>query len=348
MRITQRMITRNYLSNTNKNLGNMSSSYERISSGRKFTRISENLSDGARALRIRRQLSDAYQQQTTVRDTQGLIDTAWNTLNNINSALETIEERMKRGADGTQATVRDVFATEIGETKKSILQMLNSKYADKNIFGGSNNNSLPYTIDETTGNMLYNGVDVSDLSLVNGKLVNAAGDEVEIPYNEDLFVDLGNGMRLVNGKVDSRTAFKISFDGLDIMGYGTETVTKKDGTTFEVSNNIINLISDVERMFANPAEYDDEKMQACLSKIEETRQNMMLSVTDLDTRAQYLDTISDKVTQDIASLTGIRSEIEGVNDSEEIMKYKMYEYTWLATLKMGAKLLPQSLMDYLS
>ena len=155
-------------------------------------------------------------------------------------------------------------------------------------------------------------------------------------------------MRLVGGKVDSRTAFKISFDGLDIMGYGTETVTAKDGSTFEVSNNIINLLSDVQRMLSDPAEYDAEKMAASIDKLEDNRQNMMLCVTDLDSRAQYLETISSKVAQDIASLTGIRSELEGVNDSEEIMKYKMYEYTWLATLKMGAKLLPQSLMDYLS
>ncbi|MEG2769312.1 MAG: hypothetical protein RR902_00675, partial [Oscillospiraceae bacterium] len=202
MRITQRMVTRNYLSNLNSNYKALTDSNARMTSGRKFNYLSENLADGSRALRVRRQLSDCYEQKATVRDTEGWVDSAWGTINDVNSAIHTVAEKTIRAKDDSHKGEREIIGSEIGNLQAQIMQQLNIKFADKNVFGGSNNTSTPFTTG-ADGNMLYNGIDVNSIKEVGGKFIGrnpATGKDEEVPYNEDLFVDLGNGMTLINGE----------------------------------------------------------------------------------------------------------------------------------------------------
>ena len=52
MRVAQRMISRNYMRTLNNTLSKRAQSLERGDSGLKFNKLSDNVSDGSRAMKI--------------------------------------------------------------------------------------------------------------------------------------------------------------------------------------------------------------------------------------------------------------------------------------------------------
>ncbi|MDO5601302.1 MAG: flagellin [Oscillospiraceae bacterium] len=346
MRVTNNMITRNYLKSLNSNLTSMQTSMQRINSGRRFTRISENLSDGARALKVRDQLSDCNEQKALIRDAQGWTKTADTHLSSINDLVVKVNSELAiKAKSGRSDEERQVIGKQMGELKDQMVQILNSKYAGRNMFGSSNNNGNPFTVN-ADGDLVYNGVAVKDITKnADGEYVDAAGNPV--PGEEALFVDMGLGMTFVNGKIDERTAYKYSFSGLDIVGCGTQTITYKDGTTETVPGDLFGMIQEMEKMLTGEEPYNDEKMGLMIDKTEAGRKNLMLTTTDLGNRENYLEGAADRLEATIENLTTIRSNLEGTDDPSEITKLNMYRYSWLATLQMGSNILPQSLLDYL-
>jgi flagellar hook-associated protein 3 FlgL len=359
LRITQNMITRNYLNGINFSQENIAKANQRITSSRRFTRISENLADGSRALKVRKQLAVIRQQKADVRDAQGLIASAESNLQSINSVLHTAHEKALRGKNDPLMSVRNEIGQEIDNLKDQILQFMNTQYAGKFVMGSANNRSAPYQVD-ANGVLTFNGVPVDDIQMnaATGKYEydsDGAGTMKEIPYDKEIYIDLGMGLSFDGGgEVDERSAFLVSFNGLDILGYGTETYTLADGTTQDIPNNIYNLMEDIVDMFrgedgqGNPVTYNEEIMGTMLDKLEKERENMFLNITDLGNRDNFLERTVNHLESDEEILTGTRSELEGVDDAGESIRLSMYQYSWLATLKMGAKLLPQSLMDYLN
>ena len=61
MRITQKNIQRAYLNNLHRNMKQLATSNERMSSGRRLNRVSDNVSDVQRALTVRDKLQRSEQ-----------------------------------------------------------------------------------------------------------------------------------------------------------------------------------------------------------------------------------------------------------------------------------------------
>lgn len=353
MRITQNMITRNYLSSLNSNLGNLTGSNQKIASGRKFTKLSQNLSDGAKALRVREQLYKNEQALVNIRDAKNRLASAESNLMSVNDSLTTVEQKMIKGMDDTHKQERDILAKEIGNIKDEILQFANAQFEDKYLYAGTNNKEAPFSIGKTApneGRMMYNGIPVDEITFNNAtsQYEDAAGNA--IPYEGDLYIDIGLGLTLTGNQVDAKSAYKYSFSGLDIFGSDKETVQKEDGSNYTMSNNVYNLLDDIQKMMDpnTQPEYSDEEMGLMLEKLKDKTQDLMLNVTDIGNRSKFLEKTEERLDSDIINLKETRNSLETVNDAEESMNAKMFEYAWLATLKMGAKILPPSLLDYIS
>lgn len=451
MRITQTMITRNYLSHINSSLSQLSEAQKRITSGRKYTRVSQNVSDGMRALRVRKQLQDNRQEQIMIRDARGVLASAESNLDSINSIMQTARGLLLKMENGTNEKEREIAADQFKSYKNQVLQFMNSTYADCFLFSGTNNAEAPFkviteddsfevrglvpdpndpsktimgTLENTAGMVTYNGakytfkmlemepdpadptkmtpvmvqdpddptaqipkvvektmaipVDwIKENTIVgsdgkymmrnpaylapgtfNGTLPTAPGvntaDQyipVEIPMNTERYIDLGMGYEIGQFRddyeVDPRTAFKLSFDGLEILGSGM-TDFKLDDTTYSLPNNLYSLLDRAEEMLRDPEKYKDHEIGAIGDYLEGARQNFCMSVMDIGNRTNFLDSQLSALESEEVNLLEARKNLEGTDDYRESMNVKMFEYTWLATLRMGDKILPQSLMDFIS
>lgn len=77
------------------------------------------------------------------------------------SILQTAQEKVLKGmSESMGQDGRDVLAKEISKLKEEILQFANAQYGGKYLFSGTNNSAAPFTVNEDTGKLMYNGIEV--------------------------------------------------------------------------------------------------------------------------------------------------------------------------------------------
>lgn len=342
MRITNNYMTRNYLGNLNRSLERYNSSANKLTTGRKFSKMSENVSDGTRALTIRTQFYKNEQIQDNVKKAGESLYVAESNLMSIKDIVDTVHSTAVQALNETNKSAADIYAADFDAVKEQIVEFANCKYNDCFVLGGTNNTSAPFEIKD--GELFYNGVNVNDIQKSEGVFMN--GTE-EVPYSNSVFIDIGISMTVSNGKIDPRTAFNMSVSGLDCLGYGTTEVEydcngggKK---TAEVPNNVFEIIDEMSTCLR---EGDYDKLGALNDHLKKSFDNLVTEISDIGIRTNYLDRHTARLEDEEFVLTNIQTDLEYIEETDELVNNKTLEYSWLLTLQYGSKVLPKSLMDY--
>ena len=70
--------------------------------------------------------------------------------------------------------------------------------------------------------------------------------------------------------------------------------------------------------------------------------------TDLGTRMNFLERTKSGLEADIENMTGLETDLISSDPAQEAIKMKECEYSWLAILQLGSKVLPSSLLDFMN
>lgn len=340
MRVADRSTVRNYLSYLNNARNDYAETTNRIATGKRFTQISDDVSAGARVLDTRNNLYKVEKQRDNVKSIREELDAAESNMSTINDILKRVtSELMVKALNGTndQATL-NVYANEIAALKDEILQFANSQYGDKYLFGGTNAVSSPFSVDENTGRLQYNGVDVDSIQKdADGYFYMNGGVRTEIPMDDDVYLDIGLGIKMAGTAIDPSTGYKISYSGLDIVGFGVDA----DGH----SNNLYNALNDIEQALRN----GDRDLAGDLNdKLIQQKKEFMANMTDLGAKTQFLETMETRLTNTMDDYTKRIDNLMGVVPGEEETTLMMNDYALKAVLQLGSKILPTSLMDYIT
>ena len=350
MRVAQRTISRNYLRTLNGALSKRAESFERGTTGLKFTTLSENVSDGTRAMHVQEQRYQANQYLDNTNNLLYEMNSVDSNLKSLQSILQTAQEKVLKGmSESGGQDGRDVLAKEISKLKEELLQFANAQFGGKYLFGGTNNSTAPFTVDENTGKLMYNGIEVEGIHKEDGEYFYYPdpnnpdpATRIPIPKDDPIYADIGLGYRYDNNMVaDPRTAFEVSFSGLDLIGFGTAAGDK--GT--QVSGNLYDLLTDIEKSLTpdlKKEELDDQYAQ--LVKLTD---QVGICRTDLGTRMNFLERNADRLKNDIGNLTEKESGLVSSNPADEAIKLKECEYVWMAVLQLGSQILPSSLLDFM-
>lgn len=377
MRIAQRMVSRNYRKTLNNSLSKQAASLERSESGLKFSKLSDNVGDGSRAMHIQEQRYQANQHLDNVENLYAEMKSVDSNMDSIHSLLQNVQERMLMGMSQDYGeTARKVIAQEIGSKKDQILQFTNNQFGGKYLFSGTNNSVSPFTVNEE-GKLAYNGVQVDQIykdtdgqyKYIKYKEVQAEdgggnplvdddnnpvmvkvpdGDPIVVPNSEDTYADVGLGLKVAdNTTVDTRTAFQVSFSGLTIMGCGekgqTDFIVGAKGT--KVPTNIYDTLTAVEKAL-DPL--DADALDDLFTQVVNLTDQVGMTRTDLGTRMQFLEKTQERLEDDIDNMTELETNLISSDPAEEAMKMKECEYVWLAVMQLGSKVLPASLLDFMS
>lgn len=373
MRVADRSTGRNYLKYLNNAKTDYAKTLERIASGNRFEKISEDVSSGARVLQARSEKYKVEKQLSNVKSINEEMDTMETAMTSIEDILLEIHpmvERAKNAATGDSG--REALANEIKAMREEIIQFANTQYGNRYVFGGTNaSHEAPFSADPDTGKLLYNGIDVDiikqgedgtyyyekegDFLLddLGNPVLDAEGNPVlkkhEIPMDGDVFLDIGLGIRVNEGSVnlttgaemmpnvDPDTGFKISYSGLDLLGFGTN----EEGVT----NNIYNLLTEIENNIRNFNELELEKFDNhFVDRCDLFRANL----TDMGAKTNFLDTMQSRLENSVDNYKIRINNLMGINDAEEATNQTMNEYVLKAVLQMGSVILPVSLMDFLN
>lgn len=343
MRITNSYMTRNYLNNLNRSLNLYNESANKLNTGRRFNKMSENVSDGTRALTIRTQSYKNEQIQENVKKAGENLYVAESNLMSIKDIIDGVHSTTIQALNGTNDSATDIYATDFNAVKNQIIEFANCRYNNTYVLGGTNNTSAPFEVDDN-GELLYNGVNVNDIEKNGEKFFVGT---TEVPNSNSIYLDIGIDMTIKNGRVDSRTAFNMTVSGLDCLGYGTTEVSYVDANGAKVTEDFPNNAYEImDEMAKAVSEKNYERLGALNDHLKKTFDNLVTEISDIGIRTNYLDRHTSRLEDEEFVLTEIQDEVEYVKETDELLNNKNMEYSWLLTLQYGSKVLPKSLMDY--
>jgi|GEM_PF-1512883 len=179
MRITQSYTDRKYLKNNNRVLTNQTHSMQKIWSQMDYFRASENSINASKAMVVRKSLQDIGMYQANLKSSQGLYKAAEKDLYTIaNKIYIEASTKLDQACNGTYSQSElDDIALDLDHFAEQALTTMNGDYAERKIFGGTNNSSPAFAtlkeddgitdkLDPVTGHKIvtYNGIIVEDIS----------------------------------------------------------------------------------------------------------------------------------------------------------------------------------------
>lgn len=333
MRVSDRATNRSYLKYMNKAKADYAKVNEQIASGNRFQTISDDVSAGTRALRIRMDLDRTNKQLENVKTIAEEFKTTEDTMLAMNDILKDVHGLALKAANGDKRQNTETLANEIKNLKEHLIYLANTKYGKKFVFGGSNASaSAPFKAG-ADGKLQYNGIDIDSIKKdADGYYYEKNGNRQNIPMNEDVYMDIGLGTK-TNAE---NSGFLISHSGLEILGFGEDDEA--------LSNNIYNILNDLEENIRN---YDSDAIGKLDTKLTSITDKFRGNLTNIGSKTKYLDTMKDRLSGNVDSYKTQISNLVGTNDTEAATTQAMNDYVLKAVIQMGSRILPISLMDFL-
>lgn len=321
MRLTDQMISRNYLLQLNQNLTAMNEANQRLAAGRNYLKASEDPATALKAFRVRANLARLSVYQSNVADAESVFTEVESAISTINDLLGNAVTQIEQGQTGTySAEDRQTIAATLRSYQQQVLSAANSKFSGKYLFGGTNVSEVPFVVDGS-GNLLYNGQDADTGTFTS----------------ENRYIDVGLGISLdASGDLVTGTAFDMSYPGIDLLGSGVDG----DGIT----NNIYNLLGDIAEMFE---QNDLTNLDAYKDKLDGMVQDIMLQYVGVGEKASFLSFLSDRFEAEELNAKTRQNELEVLETAEGTIIFGEAENAYNAALQMGLKIIQPSLLDYL-
>ncbi len=365
MRVTQSSMSRNYLKALNNNLLNMNNTFERLNTGLKLNRVSDNVADAAKAYTVREQMYKKEQALDTIRDAYNELSAAEGNLMSSNDVFQTVMEKMVRMATDTyDADQRAIAGAEMEGLQEQLLQMANAQFSSKNLFGGTNNSEAPFAID-ANGDVTYNGHLVNDMVAYDpnatppmnlsanlptnftpeagmAMIDDGTGNYTPVDENGAVYLDVELGLTMyddhigVGSTVNSTSAIKLSNTGTEMFGFGLDA----DGN----SMNIIQFVGDVaDALNTN----DMDQLREYIDVSKEVHSDLTMAIADIGVRTNFMDVTTNRYEEDIDALKESQNDLETADLEEESINYQIYQRAWSVSLQLGSQLLPTSIFDFM-
>lgn len=345
MRITNKMITTKYIRSLNTLATDLDKYNTQISTGRAFSKSSENTAAAVKAYQIRKDLSKVEGYQSNIAHAQSSLSNSEGVLLNIEElVLEAKQKVLSANTASASADERKIVATELRNLQEQLLQALNSNSSGTYYFGGTNTDTAPFSVGDD-GKLVYNGISLS----------TADPDEqatLELYKKDSMYVDIGLGITLIDDPEDTavpprkipdpKSVFQYTLPGINIVGSGTTTV---DGA--EVSNNLYDLLGAVADGLESST-YTYDNVNALYAKLDEASMEVIYSLTEVGAKTSYLNFMSDRYETQTLNMQERQLDVEGADPARTIILFKSQEVAYNAALQMGTKIIQPSIFDFMS
>ncbi|WP_010239579.1 flagellar hook-associated protein FlgL [Clostridium arbusti] len=330
MRITNNMLTNNFLSDMQNNLQNMQKIQQQMTSGKVISKASDNPFIAARSMQLNSQLDANTQYSSNIKDASNYLSTTDTTLGQVGNALTRINELLvSTGNAGFSDQERQSVKDEINQVISGLSQTLNTNFDGKYLFGGTRGTTKPLTTTDVNGNtkLDYN---VSDDTTQSAKELNMIGKSLSTEISQGVTMDYSvsatdvlkykSGDSTANSPTDLRDLFQSIVNHLD--------GNKADGT--DTDKNATNLLTT-----------DD------LQGIQDAAKNVLKLRSEVGAKENRMKDALDNNTTQTQNLTTILSKTEDIDITQKTMEYATAQTVYLASLQTSARVIQPTLLDYL-
>lgn len=320
MRITNGMLSTSFLGDMNRNLNQMQTIQKQLTSGKEFSRPSDNPFKVARSMQMYSEIYANKQYNSNIKDTINWMDTTDSALNQATNTLQRVRELMVSAGNAAYGSGElNAIKDEINEKVAEFGQILNTSFDGKYIFGGTDGTTKPITVtpDPVTG--------INTLDFTNATVPNTPPTNV----NQKLSVEISSGVTV-----------EYNTNAVEILNYDNENkdVDKENNLGVLFNTIVKNLIpgGDKSKVPGDNLKEMDKAIDNLLkfsSKVG-TIQNRMESSKSLNEEQNF-------------NMTEILSANEDIDLVEKTMEYATMQTIYMASLQTSAKVLQPSLIDYL-
>ena len=172
-RITEGTISNRMLAGLQSNLGKLTKLEGQLSSGKLISRPSDSPTGAVSAMRLRTDIRSVQQYNRNIDNGLGWLSTADATLTSsltqLNRARDLVVQAASTGAAGADS--REAIAVELGQIRDSLIELSNTKFLDRPVFGGT-----------TTGTVAFDasGAYVGDAGTVERRVGENASVQVNL------------------------------------------------------------------------------------------------------------------------------------------------------------------------
>lgn len=344
MRITYRMMTSKYSTNLNSLSSDLDKLNTQVATGRKYARTSEDVSSAVRGYQIRRNLAKVDGYQDNIRHAQDFLTNSETTLGQIEASLSEVSDKVLQGMNSTQSDDdRKIIARELRTIQDQLLETMNTSISDVYLFGGTNDKK-PFSLDATSGKLMYNGVLVDNLD----ETTPANKEVLDGMKSDALYVDIGLGVTFdeTSGDVNRNSVFNYSIPGINFVGNGTDSSVISGEN---VSNNLYDLIGRIADEFEKAGtDYSYDKANSLYGMYQINMQKTYQSTTQIGAQTNYLKFMTSRYETQTYNLQERQTQVEGVDAAYTYISFQSQKVAYQAALQMGQSVVQQSVFDYMS
>lgn len=326
MRITNKMLSNNFLRDMNVNLRNLSKLQEQRTSGKEFKRPSDDPFRVAKSMQLHTEQAINEQYKKNITDTINWLDVTDTSLKQASGVLDRIHQLVISAGNAAYGeTERGAVKDEINQKVSELSQILNANFDGKYVFGGTRVTSKPLETTEVDGNKVLN------YSKRGGGTLDPTADKEEYAMiGEKLKTEISQGVIL-----------DYNVTATEIMKF-----KKKDGTDGDLMVVLKNI---TDHLDSKPDEKTAKEalLGTDLQDIKDAMENILKIRSEVGAKQNRMDSATEKNTDQTLNLKEILSETEDIDITEKTMEFAIAQTVYVASLQTSAKVLQPSLMDYL-
>lgn len=418
MRISDLMISQNYIGNTNKIKDRISTLNKQILSGNKIERPSDSPVGTSRLMRISDQSGQVDTYKSNITNSLSFLDETIFAMESIQSEVQNIISKLTDVQNPINQTNLDLYADMIDNSLKIMMETANTKVDGKYIFGGTDYSDKPYGISsdnqsyqtntDTSGRInvkfsqsVVQSVNLPGLELF-GTVVNNKGffntaDAVGTVTNSSQTIQDNLGNQYTLNTTYQKTAANTYQMTYDIVDSGGTTVfaappaaktlafnslngnlVSVDGSTtnldflvdvpanrIQFTMNLKNLsenssatsisleanqptdIFNMLKQISNSLRSGNIPTDEMINAVDNFNSRLTAKQSEVGNTINQISTLENMLTQQSYNLQELAQNENGVDMAKAIVDLQNQEYLLQVSQKMGASLLPQSLLDYL-
>ena len=309
MRVTQNMISQQFLYNLTNLNTNMINEETQVSTGRSLILPSDNPLGVNQDMMANNLISQSNIFSSTISNGLSWMQTTNTAMTEISQSLQSIQSDLIAALNTTNQTAesRQALSTTVQQYAQQIYTLLNTQQGNQYIFGGTTD-TVPPVIASTLSEAGYT---MTSLSVgISGSVEYQVAQGIEININVD--------------------AYSIM---LSPLPSGTST-------TATLQYTLQQIIGDI-------ASGTESSMQGDLQNIEAAMGNMTNLTTGLGARIQRMTALQTQTSQYTTNLTNEKGVIQDANMAQVITQFNTDQIAYQAALKMGSQILLPSLVSYL-
>lgn len=334
MRITSFMIFNQLAMSLQRNLGEMSDLQNRLSSGKKIDKPSDDVIGMMKAMDYKLSIHYNEQYKKNIDETIAHVSFAEKVMSSVSDTLIRARELAFTGVTGTMNDeTRSSIAKEMTQLRDHLLSLSNSKLRDRYIFSGF------LTDTQSFGSATFNYQ--GDSGVINVMIDKSALMPVNVSGSNAFSYNLGaeDVIQLSDGKY----VHYIPGSGttIDVEIRDTDDTTVLDSFSFD------NMIQMTDLLSSALENNNVLRIQALLKPIDNSHSQVINVQADIGAKLNRLDSQTNRLDDSNLNLKVILSNTEDANLAETVSDLAKAEVALQALRQSSAQLLTQSLLDFL-